>query len=216
MSNKWGMMADVHIRRNNGVKDPSFYFARIGADYWVHDKWTIAAGYAHLWLAPTVAGWHTFSNEHRLFQQTAFLGTAGKTGLVHRLRNEQRWMQKMRNDKPSGDWKFTNRVRYLINLNFPLARTHGKLSIVVADEIFLQLGKEVVFNTFDQNRIFVGIKNRLNNHWSYDIGYMNVYQQKANGYQYDMNHTFRWFFYFTPDYRKKQMEQHHASLAGLE
>ena len=31
---------------------------------------------------------------------------------------------------------------------------------------------------------------------------MLVYQQKASGYQYDLNHTLRWFFYFTPDLRR--------------
>jgi hypothetical protein len=31
---------------------------------------------------------------------------------------------------------------------------------------------------------------------------MLVYQQKASGYLYDLNHTLRWFFYFTPDRRE--------------
>ncbi|HAT80442.1 MAG TPA: hypothetical protein DCS17_03280, partial [Flavobacterium sp.] len=51
------------------------------------------------------------------------------------------------------------------------------------------------YNTFDQNRFFVGIKQSINSNLSFDFGYMNVYQQKSNGYQYDMNHTLRLFFY---------------------
>jgi len=30
---------------------------------------------------------------------------------------------------------------------------------------------------------------------------MQVFQQKASGYQYDLNHTLRLFFYWTPDWR---------------
>jgi len=40
---------------------------------------------------------------------------------------------------------------------------------------------------------------------------MLVYQQKASGYQYDLNHTLRWFFYFTPDLRKQKSSHHPAS-----
>ena len=46
------------------------------------------------------------------------------------------------------------------------------------------------------------MKQTLSRSWSFDLGYMLVYQQKASGYQYDLNHTLRWFFYFSPDYRK--------------
>ena len=40
---------------------------------------------------------------------------------------------------------------------------------------------------------------------------MLVYQQKASGYQYDLNHTLRWFFYFTPDLRKVKSSHHPTS-----
>lgn len=212
-SNRWGMMADVHMRRNNGVADPSFFIVRFGADYWIHDKMIAAAGYGHMWLAPTHQNWTTTVHEHRLHQQIAFSGAYGTTGIVNRLRNEQRWMQQVKEDKRTGHWKFTNRVRYLVHFSFPIAATHGKYAIVLADEIFVHFGKDIVYNTFDQNRLFVGLKTKINKNWSCDIGYMNVYQQKANGFQYDMNHTFRWFFYYAPDFRSKQKQQLHTAAA---
>jgi hypothetical protein len=215
-SNRWGMMADMHMRRNNGVADPSFFIVRVGADYWVHDKMIAAAGYGHMWLAPTHQNWSTTVHEHRLHQQIAFSSAAGTTGIVNRIRNEQRWMQQVKEDKRTGYWKFTNRVRYLVHFSFPIAASHGKYAIVLADEIFVHFGKDIVYNTFDQNRLFIGIKSKINKNWSYDIGYMNVYQQKASGYQYDLNHTFRWFFYYTPDFRSKHKEQLHASVAHLD
>ena len=43
------------------------------------------------------------------------------------------------------------------------------------------------------------------------FGYMPVYQQKASGYQYDLNHTIRWFFYFSPDSRKNKATHEPAS-----
>jgi hypothetical protein len=50
-----------------------------------------------------------------------------------------------------------------------------------------------------------------------DYGYMLVYQQRYSGYEYDMNHTVRVFFYWTPDFRKKvDDEMPHYPVGGLE
>jgi hypothetical protein len=86
-------------------------------------------------------------------------------------------------------------------------------SLVLADEVLLNFGREVVYNTMDQNRIFVGIKQNLNPQLSFDFGYMNVYQQRSSGYQYDMNHTIRLFFYYNGgwngDRKRVHMPEHH-------
>jgi hypothetical protein len=203
LSEKWGFVADIHERRNNFLKDASFHFVRFGVDYWITDNITLVAGYAHLWLAPSKEGWKTFANENRTYQQLQMFSKAGKITILQRLRNEQRWQQKMANDKPTGENKFTDRIRYLLNLTIPVFKNEHYPALVLADELCVQFGKEVVYNTFDQNRLFIGIKQKVTKDLSFDLGYMRLFQQKASGYQYDLNNTFRWFFYYNPDFRKK-------------
>jgi hypothetical protein len=82
---------------------------------------------------------------------------------------------------------------------------------VISNELLVHFGKPVVYNTFDQNRLFLGIRQQISKPLSFDIGYMNVYQQKFTGYQYDVNHTFRLFFYYTPDLRKNLQPRHPES-----
>lgn len=204
LTNRWGLMADLHIRRTHGVADPSFYFARVGANWWLQDRFTLAGGYAHMWLAPATAGWSRFANEHRLYQQALMNSQIGKAGLLMRFRNEQRWQQIMANDAFTGRWKFTNRVRYLMSFSFPVSKQPGKLAVVLADEVLINFGRQVVYNTFDQNRIFLGVRHRLNKDWSYDAGYTHVFQQKPTGWQYDANHTLRLFFYYNHDFRSQK------------
>lgn len=192
-----GLMADFHIRRNNFISDPSFYFARVGPNFWIRDNMSASAGYAHLWLAPQQEGLSTWSNEHRIYQQFLWSTRMGRVSMLQRIRNEQRWQQKISNDERTGDWRFTNRFRYLLSFTIPLSDKPKKPSLVLADEILLQAGKEVVYNPFDQNRIFLGIRQTLSHGFSYDFGYMNVIQQKLSGYEYDINHTIRLFFYFS-------------------
>lgn len=202
-ADKWGLLIDLHERRNNFLRDPSFHFIRLGINYWLKENITISTGYAHLWLAPTITGLKTFSNENRIYQQVQIISTTSKISMLQRLRNEQRWQQKIVNDKATRQNKFTDRVRYLISFNIPVFKNPKYPTLILSDELCVQFGKEVVYNTFDQNRFFTGLRQKITKDLSFDLGYMLVKQQKSSGFQYDVNNTFRWFFYYTPDFRKK-------------
>lgn len=199
----WGIVADAHIRENEFLKDNNFYFLRGGISYIPNAKFSFVAGYAHMWLAPSNPDWSTYSNENRIYQQFQMNTKSGNVSIVQRLRNEQRWHEKMANDAPTGDLRFTDRVRYLISFNIPVFKKKTAPLLVVSDEILIQFGKETVYNTFDQNRLFIGIKQAINPKLSFDFGYVNVYQQKSSGYQYDMNHTLRLFFYLNTSIKSK-------------
>ena len=202
ITDKWGLAADVHVRRNDFVRDPSFYFVRVGAHFWLSEKLTLTFGYAHMWKAPACDGCETWSNENRIYEQVQYATKLGSASVLHRVRNEQRWQQEIQDDARTGETLFSDRVRYLVSFTIPVSKKPSIPSLVFSDEILVQFGKDIVLNTFDQNRLFAGIKKRMTPAWSFDLGYMMVYQQKASGYQYDLNHTLRWFFYFTPDLRK--------------
>ena len=202
LTDRTGVIADVHVRRNDFLQDPSFYFIRLGANYWLTEKLTLAFGYAHMWQAPACDDCETWSNENRIYQQVQYATSLGGTRVLHRVRNEQRWRQEVKDDELTGETLFSDRIRYLASFTIPISERRSVPSLVLSDEILLQFGKDIVYNTFDQNRLFVGIKKDLARAWSYDLGYMMVYQQKSSGYEYDLNHTLRWFFYFTPDRRE--------------
>lgn len=208
INQRWGLLGDFHIRRNNFVTDPSFYFLRFGGNYWIKDNMSVALGYAHMWQAPAKIEWNTFANENRIYQQFQVSSVHGRSSTLQRVRNEQRWLEKIVNDTFSGEYRFTNRVRYLYSYNLPVFSNKKWPSLVLSDEILIQFGKEVVYNTFDQNRLFIGIKQTMGPSWSFDLGYMNVYQQKFSGYQYDMNHTLRLFFYYTGGWKKDTKHKH--------
>ncbi len=194
-SEHWGVVGDVHLRTNDFFHDTNFFFLRGGISYIPNSKFSFVGGYGHMWLAPKNPDWSTFADENRIYQQVQMNTKSGNVSIVQRLRNEQRWQEIIVNDQETGKNKFSNRVRYLISTTIPVFKSKTAPLLVISDELLIQFGKDIVYNTFDQNRIFVGIKQRINPTLSFDFGYMNVYQQKSNGYQYDMNHTLRLFFY---------------------
>jgi hypothetical protein len=211
-SDHWGIVADAHIRSNEIFHDNNFYFLRGGISYIPNPSVSVTGGYAHMWLAPTKEGWNTYSDENRIYQQAQMTTKIGKVSVLQRLRNEQRWQEKIVNDESTGENRFTNRVRYLVSFNIPIFKKKTMPLLVVSDEILIHFGQEVVYNTFDQNRLFIGIRQTINPKLSFDFGYMNVYQQKYTGYQYDMNHTLRLFFYLNSSLKStKPSPVHHSS-----
>lgn len=198
----WGATGDVHMRRNNFVTDPSFYTFRVSGGYWFTNRLALTSGYTHLWLAtPTPSGF-IFAHENRWDQQLSVSGTLGKVNVLQRFRAEHRWREIIRNYKNSGAYTFAERLRYLYSFTIPISSNPKVPQLAAANEILLLFGKHIIYNTFDQLRLFGGIRHNIGNGWSYDFGYMLVYQQKASGNQYDANHTIRLFFYYTRGNRK--------------
>lgn len=201
ITDRFGIVGDVHIRRNHFLEDPSFYFLRFGTHFWLTERFTLTIGYAHLWKAPSSDDLHTWTDEDRIYQQVQYSSKIGSVSMLQRFRNEQRWQEQTVNDELLPDRSFSNRMRYLMSFTIPVSQKPTIPSLVLSDEILIQFGSGITTNTFDQNRFFAGIKKKLSPSWSCDFGYMPVYQEKSNGYQYDLNHTIRWFFYYTPDFR---------------
>lgn len=195
-------MADAHLRENNFFASTSFIFGRVGLGYQFNKNLSAAVGYGNLLLSPTTPGWTTKSDENRLFEQVQLTASYGKLKILQRLRNEQRWVQIIANDTKTGANKFTNRVRYLFSATYPVFKNPALPQLTLADECMLQFGPAVVYNTFEQNRAFIGIKQKISNTLSFDAGYMRIFQQKNNGSSYNLGDVARLFFYYTLPYKK--------------
>jgi len=77
------------------------------------------------------------------------------------------------------------------------------VSFVVNDEVYINFGKQVVYNYFDQNRFFLGFAYQTNKSDNLQLGYMNLFQQLSAGNQYKLIQAARIFYFHNPDARKK-------------
>jgi len=211
-------MGDFHIRRNDFILDPSFYFMRAGGVYWLDNKFSLAGGGALLWLATDTEQGNKFALEKRIYQQILWRNAIRKIVFLQRIRNEQRWHNIL--NSQNGDVehiRFSNRVRFLLSGAIQIFKNEKLPRLVLSDEILFHFSNEITYNTFDQNRFFLGISKSFGKGWKYDFGYMLVFQQKYSGYQYDRNHTLRLFFYYSPDLRKKKdVDMPHYPISGSE
>lgn len=204
ISNKWTLITDVQIRRTNYLKNNNFYYTRLGASYAITKNLSVAFSGGHMWLANRTATTELFVNENRLVQQVQLNHPFGKIQLSQRLRLEERWIQKLMNSELTNTYRYITRIRYQLSLSVPLSKNKYAPSLAFADELMMQTGKDIIYNNFDQNRWFAGIKQQIIPSLAVDFGYMRVWQQRLSGYQYNRNNTIRLFFYWQPDFRKKQ------------
>jgi hypothetical protein len=111
--------------------------------------------------------------EWRFFQEMHLAQALGaRVRLQHRYRLEQRFFK----DNPTQP--FTWRGRYRVQLTWPVA---SRWTLKAADEIMVNWGRYVVRNTFDQNRIYVGLEYAFSKQIRAEIGYMSLWQQSVSG-----------------------------------
>ena len=121
----------------------------------------LTGGYAFL-LLPTYSGNpQLLRKEHRPWAEVFFTVPLNKsTQFIQRYRYETRFKENVKDSVVIEGYNLTNRVRLLFGIrkNFePLANSQLIPFILVSDEVLLNLGKEVTYNTFDQNRILLSI-----------------------------------------------------------
>ncbi len=194
---RYFLVGDLHIRENNFFKSNSFLFGRIGVGYQIKPNLNAIVGLATLHLTSYHSSIFNKLDEKRIYQQIGMNINKRRYSISHRLRNEFRWQDQYVNDVKNGDTKFSDRVRYLISANFSLFKNNHLPQLSLSNELLFQFGKNLAVDVLDQNRVFVGIKQKINNAFSFDLGYMNVYQPRLSTNTIYHGDVMRMFFYYT-------------------
>lgn len=206
-SNRWGSWMDLHLRlKDDFVGDLSQLIVRPGLTYYVTDDVRLTAGYAYVHHFPAAGHADIAQPEHRPWQQVQWFMRWPKVRLMQWVRLEERFRRKIRSDSELAEgYNFNYRIRYNFALFLPLTKkglAPGGLQFLLNDELHVNFGKKIVYNVFDQNRLFAGLVYQLNPHAQLHAGYMNLYQQLPAGNKFRNQHTIRLFYFHNLDWRK--------------
>jgi hypothetical protein len=208
-SDKWGLWFDGHLRtKEDFVTDLSTAIARVGLTYYLNDNTKLTLGYAYVNSFPGDNHKDISQPEHRPWQQIQWHTKYSKLRVMQWLRLEERYRRKIASDEELAEgYNFNWRLRYNFFIAAPLSKrafAPGTFSFIFNDEIHINAGKEIVYNTFDQNRLFIGFGFHTNAHDNLQFGYMNQYQQLAAGNKYKSVHVARIFYFHNLDLRSKK------------
>ncbi len=218
-SNKWGAWTEFHLRtKEDFVNNFSQSIVRLGATYYVNDVTKLTAGYAYVSHYPAYAHKQITQPEHRLWQQIQWHTKYGKQKMKQWFRLEERFRQKIINDSTLADvYNFNYRIRYNFWFDIPLSKkgiVPKSFSFVINDEVHVNFGKQVVYNYFDQNRFFLGLKYQVNERDNFQFGYMNLFQQLPAGNKYKSINALRFFYFQNLDLRKKTIPKSLTKING--
>jgi len=206
-SDKWGVWGEIHYRMTDDFVDRPFQFMfRPAVTYFIKDNLRINAGYAIVRHFPA-SGFRTTRTEHRPWQQIWWNQKYPGLTTLQWLRFEQRFNEKVVADVKQEGYNYSFRVRYNFSAFIPLKGKEMVAKtpfVALIDEVFLNFGDDIVYNTFDQNRFFAGFGYQITSHLNAQLGYMNVYQQEASGNNYFSTHAVRLFVFHTLDARRKK------------
>ncbi|MEO6316647.1 MAG: DUF2490 domain-containing protein [Chitinophagaceae bacterium] len=207
-TNKWGMWADFHLRTKEELTNSfSQSILRLGLTYYVNNNTKFTLGYGRIFIYPGDNHKGITQTEHRPWQQLQWHTAFKKTKLMQWIRLEERFRRKIATDSTLGDGhNFNWRLRYNIWYEIPLLNdgvlAHS-VSFIANDELHINFGKEIVYNYYDQNRLFLGLKYQVSKSSNVQFGYMNLFQQLSPGNRYKNIHAARIFFFQNFDFRKK-------------
>ncbi len=103
----------------------------------------------------------------------------------HRYRFEARYFHNIASDKKSlaDGYTFKNfRFRYQFSASIPLLKfkENQKLQLKIGDELHINLGKKVINNYFNQNRLFASMVVDVVPSLALELGYLYMYQHSSN------------------------------------
>ncbi len=114
--------------------------------------------------------------------------------LNQRYQVEARFFHHTENNELAESYDFGNfRFRYQIGLEIPIwknkATKRELLAVKFSNEIMVNVGENIVYNFFDQNRMYVALNYKITPNLSLEMGYLNWFQQQKSGnkfYQRDI------------------------------
>lgn len=207
LSNKFSLWLDLHARRTDFLDRWTTTIVRPGLTYHLSDHARFTAGYAYASHWPALESQNTVRPEHRLWQQISWGSRSRKLQLNQWVRLEERFLRKIQYDALQPGRNFNYRARYMVTLQVPLKGDQiqpGVPFVVLNDEVHLNFGKEIVYNYFDQNRLFAGLGFQFTEALNAQLGYMRVFQQQPAGNRFFDTHALRLFVFHSLDMRRPE------------
>lgn len=202
LAKRWGIAGDVGYRFKNVFESKTQTLVRVAGVYYFNNNVSFSVGISYFRSNP-LEGFAV--PEIRPHQRLFVNSVKGKFSISQRYRLEERFIRKSLQDSLLEGYRYNYRFGYQLNVQFPIKGKTiepRKLFVNIYDEIFVNFGKQIVYNQFDQNRIFIGMGYQFTKNANMIIGYQYIWQQTSSGNKFNAIDCARVTFSYNIDARK--------------
>ena len=197
LNTKWSVHTEIDNRIFINPVTQNTFVSRIQLRDKVTDRVELGAGFAYFSVAtqdPEVEnGFHI--PEYRFQQDVTVKQALGKVNLTHRYLLEQRFVHNASKVMLEDGTTFYLRFRYRIQGDYTFWKNEKQyLKGILSDEIMINAGSKIIKNTFDQNRLYVALQVGVSPAIALELGYLNSFQERANGVDYFNRDIIRFSF----------------------
>lgn len=206
-SDKWELVSHIDDRRflNKEHLQHTWVF-RTQPFYHINEKLSVSQGYVLFLQSPhdPESESRLMVPEHRPFQEMLIKNDIGKISIRHRYRLEERFFRKNDGTQLLDGYNFNWRFRYQLQAQKKLfdIDDHTAVHFRIAQELMLNFGKRIIYNSFDQNRLSAAFYINLSKYFDLEAGYTHWFQQRADGKSYFNRHILRITLSHNIDLRK--------------
>lgn len=195
VAQRWWFTPEVHWRRAGGFGHHLQEGLLLASEYRT-GRWSLQPGYAY-WRSHPYGRFRTpaMQREHRTWAQLGYQHPLGNWRMDHRLRCEQRFLERHL-AQPEGPvsqgHKYVGRLRYRARVIAPLNGRSGKAGewqAILQKETMMRFGDDTFNGAFDQIRPAVQLGYRPWEHLQITAGYQLQYLVRGNGLDEEFDHT---------------------------
>jgi hypothetical protein len=160
INKKWALNNDVQLRTRNWAGLWNQHALRTGLQYNINGQFSVQAGMAWFGTMRSSAGKWIMANEWRPWQEIAWQHRRPKTTFIQRVRQEQRWLQQVKDGKRTPSYDFRFRLRY--RLEWGMHNQKQNLAFFVGNELMIHPFFAGRSDFFEQNRTFAYVNYQVN------------------------------------------------------
>ncbi|MBK6264044.1 DUF2490 domain-containing protein [Marivirga sp. S37H4] len=209
---------EYHLRRRDQFwNEMGQIYLRFGLSYLVNKNFEFTAGIVNpYYWAPggDSEGIDKVVSQFRGWQQFLFIIPFDRLKIYHQIRTEQRWK---RDYTEGSEFKLDFRFRYKLLAYYPLNKPtldQGALFLSTYNEIFIQAGKGVIYNHFEDFRFFAGLGYILNDQVQFQTGYQWTYRHDDSPFLYQSRHIVRFSIYHNLDFFGRKQKENRSIPVG--
>ncbi len=197
---KWTLHNEIENRRlfENHKQHTTVIHSR--AHYNLFENVNVGFGvtYSRVSLQDSDTGYTLVVPEIRPVQEINYKAVfTERFSMQHRFRVDERFTHNNDGLHLTDGYGFNFRFRYRLQASYKLGKdqTQDPFIIKAGDEVMFNAGNRIVYNTFDQNRIYLAVEKSLGNNFSAELCYIHWFQQRSSGYQYFEREILRFTIY---------------------